>query len=408
VRLPAARRNASASARSRAAALLAACLAIVPNASAQPPEASTATEQGPFAPILDPEDGMLDLSETLSTAVGFLPIPTIITEPAVGYGGGIGALFLHDPFAGVPIDQQRRTEGEVTAGEHPRRKPPSMSFAGGGGTANGTWYAGGGHQGFWLDDRLRYTGALLYSSINLDFFGPGGNFPAIPFSVEGIGLIQELKARIGDTDLFLGGRYVLLDSTTRIAPGATPGFPNRSAKTTLSGIGPVATFTTLDNVLTPHRGIDLDLRALFYNDGLGSDFNYQKYDAILQGFWDPHPRVVIGALFDGRFSRGRLPFYTLPSVQLRGVPALRYQGEHALSGEFEVRWRFLGRWSAVGFAGVGGTLQTSSNAGTVVAGGGGFRYLIARLLGLEVGLDVAVGEEDTVVYIQVGNAWGSR
>jgi hypothetical protein len=39
------------------------------------------------------------------------------------------------------------------------------------------------------------------------------------------------------------------------------------------------------------------------------------------------------------------------------------------------------------------------------AGGGGFRYLIARRLGLRVGLDVAVGPEDTVLYMGVGSAW---
>ena len=42
---------------------------------------------------------------------------------------------------------------------------------------------------------------------------------------------------------------------------------------------------------------------------------------------------------------------------------------------------------------------------TKFAGGGGFRYLIARRLGLRVGLDIAVGPEDTVVYIGIGSAW---
>jgi hypothetical protein len=95
-------------------------------------------------------------------------------------------------------------------------------------------------------------------------------------------------------------------------------------------------------------------------------------------------------------------------VTLRGVPALRYQGRQSLSGEAEIRWNFYKRWSAVGFAGVGGTLPTADNAGTIVAGGFGFRYLLARLLGLEAGFDIAFGPEDQVLYIQVGYAWSSR
>ena len=40
-----------------------------------------------------------------------------------------------------------------------------------------------------------------------------------------------------------------------------------------------------------------------------------------------------------------------------------------------------------------------------MAGGAGFRYLIARKLGLYTGIDVARGPETTAFYIQVGSAW---
>ena len=46
--------------------------------------------------LTDPEDGAFDASAFLSTAKGFLPIGTIITEPAVGYGAGLGLMFFHD------------------------------------------------------------------------------------------------------------------------------------------------------------------------------------------------------------------------------------------------------------------------------------------------------------------------
>jgi hypothetical protein len=41
-----------------------------------------------------------------------------------------------------------------------------------------------------------------------------------------------------------------------------------------------------------------------------------------------------------------------------------------------------------------------------MAGGVGFRYRIARQLGLDVGIDVARGPEDAIYYIQFGHAWG--
>ena len=44
-------------------------------------------------------------------------------------------------------------------------------------------------------------------------------------------------------------------------------------------------------------------------------------------------------------------------------------------------------------------------SGSRVARGAGFRYLIARRYGFEMGVDVARGPEDTILYIQAGTAW---
>ena len=39
------------------------------------------------------------------------------------------------------------------------------------------------------------------------------------------------------------------------------------------------------------------------------------------------------------------------------------------------------------------------------SGGGGFRYLIARQLGFQTGIDVARGPEEWAFYLQFGSAW---
>ncbi|MCZ8488521.1 hypothetical protein O9992_18605 [Vibrio lentus] len=40
----------------------------------------------------------LDMGEYLAkkNAYGFLPVPILITEPAVGYGGGFTGIFMHE------------------------------------------------------------------------------------------------------------------------------------------------------------------------------------------------------------------------------------------------------------------------------------------------------------------------
>ncbi len=47
--------------------------------------------------FIDQIDGHLDMGEYLAeNAYGFLPVPILITEPAVGYGGGFTGIFLHE------------------------------------------------------------------------------------------------------------------------------------------------------------------------------------------------------------------------------------------------------------------------------------------------------------------------
>ncbi len=87
---------------------------------------------------------------------------------------------------------------------------------------------------------------------------------------------------------------------------------------------------------------------------------------------------------------------------------MRYQGEDVIVGEVEYLWGLTPRWSLVLFAGAGRTSSVSrfdEKSQTVGAGGLGFRYRLARKFGLQSGIDVARGPEDTSIYLTVGSAW---
>ena len=53
----------------------------------------------------DPEDGELDASAWLLDKKGFLPVPIIVTEPAIGYGGGAALLWFRESLG------ERRAQG---------------------------------------------------------------------------------------------------------------------------------------------------------------------------------------------------------------------------------------------------------------------------------------------------------
>ena len=82
---------------------------------------SDAPREG-LARFFDPEDGQLDLSYFLENARGFLPIPIVITEPAIGYGGGLAGMFLRPR-------KEAGSEGWAR---------PNISAVGGFATENGT------------------------------------------------------------------------------------------------------------------------------------------------------------------------------------------------------------------------------------------------------------------------------
>jgi hypothetical protein len=92
---------------------------------------------------------------------------------------------------------------------------------------------------------------------------------------------------------------------------------------------------------------------------------------------------------------------------MRGIPAQRYVGQNMVQLEAELRWDWTERWSLVGFGGLGWTeadIAEEISSRSVGAGGGGFRYLIARAFGLRAGMDLAYGEDGFAFYITTGSA----
>ena len=345
----------------------------------------------------DPEDGHLDLSKHLLEQRGFLPVPLIITEPAVGGGGGAALLFFRESI----VDAQTRSRA---AGQ--RASPPDIGGLAAFKTGNGSQGFGAGYFGTLADDRYRFFGAAGKADLNLDLYGLGGAPRRFALSAP-FGLVQGL-ARLGASDWFVGARYVYVGSSVRFA-GATPvGISDAQLDAHIGRASLVVDHDSRDTMFTPSRGtyVELDLGAA--RPELGSTASFET--ATLRAYtWLPIGRsTVLGLRGDGQATRGDVPFYARPFIAIRGIPALRYQGRHTLVAEAELRHNLNPRWAVVGFAGSGKAYASDAPFArdqTAGAVGAGFRYLMARKMGLYAGVDVARGPEDTVVYLQVGSAW---
>ena len=364
---------------------------------------AVAQEKDKDALFRDPQDGALDASEWLLDRKGFLPVPVVITEPAVGYGAGAALVFFRESL--------REREAKVEPGH--KLTPPDIYVAAMAGTENGTRVIGGGGLVTYDDDRWRWRGFVGHPDINLDFYGVGGKIESgerkLGYNMEGWISTQQVFRRLGETNNFVGARWIYLDLDSRFeALRPDPILPPRSRAVTSSGLGVSLENDSRDNFFSAERGWKGSVEAMFYSPSLGSDNEYQVYSAQAFGYVPLSAKFIIGGRIQGRMSRGDVPFYQLPFIEMRGVPLARYQDQSAGAVETEVRWNVTPRWALVGFVGVGGAwgARTSfSDAGAITAGGAGFRYLVARRLGLYAGLDVAKGPEDTAIYIQAGSAW---
>jgi hypothetical protein len=348
------------------------------------------------ARFFDPEDGQLDLSYFLEDPRGFLPIPIVVTEPAIGYGGGIAGMFL----------RPRREEGDEGWAR------PDISGVGAFGTQNGTWGAFGGDSSRWLDGRLRTLAGAATGRINLDFYGlgsaPSSVDQGVRYSLQFTGAVGQANWQLAPKSPWAAGvRYVYANVDPSTDSVLSQALADR-VRVTISAPTAVVEFDTRDNVFTPTRGVYSESSLLASRQTLGASDDFEQFQQVLIGWYPLAPKVTLAARANYEWTSDGTPFFLRPYLQLRGVPAMRYQGDQAASLEVEGRWQFIGRWSLVAFGGAG-TARTSRGAFAatqdVGSGGMGFRYELASKFGLHAGVDVAHSPGTTAVYLVVGNAW---
>ena len=347
--------------------------------------------------IRSSEDGWLDISEFVDQAYGFVPLVIPITEPAVGFGG-VGALAF--------IDKQQHSE---TAGFG----RPNLTVIGGMKTENGTSGVMAGDVRHWLDDRMQTLIGIVHASINLDFQGIGQdqaleNDPRT-YNMETIAGVAQAKYRLGDTRAWLGIGYALANTTIEfdVLPTITS-LPNFQRQSRVGGITPSFSYDSRDNIFTPSQGQYLNVSAGLFSRALGSDTDFQRVNLTGIHYLPLNSNLTLGLLGSATFSFGDVPFYLRPFILMRGVAAMKYQGESSAQIEAELRWQFWQRFSLVGFAGAGSSwndFEHFEKKQNVATGGFGFRYELARKYGMHMGLDIAYGPDGPAYYIQFGSAW---
>ncbi|NSL55211.1 BamA/TamA family outer membrane protein [Uliginosibacterium aquaticum] len=344
------------------------------------------------------EDGQFDISGFIDQAYGFVPLVVPITEPAVGIGAVGAAVFIDKP---------------ATADTRAGFGRPNITAVGALGTENGTRGAFVADVRHWLDDRLKTVAVVMKSSVNLDFYGLG-RVPELQDSPLAYTLGIELamlqaRYRLGQSPWWLGLGYTRANADVSFdAPAGTPGLPDFSKNSKIGGLLPVLSYDSRNSPFTPTAGSLLELGLGAFNKSLGSDSDFKRYSLTGIHYVPLSQSWNLGVLGSASALQGDAPFYMYPFVMMRGVPAMRYQGEQVAQLEAELRWQFWQRYSLVIFGGGGAARLDTGRAESkreVLAGGLGIRYELARKYGLHMGLDIARGPDGNAFYINFGSAW---
>lgn len=365
------------------------------------PAVTSSTEAEPEAESSEEEEsGKIDKGN-------FLVLPIFITEPAIGEGLGLGLVYFHKKKD--PNTPQISTASSISQTNQQQNPPPTASGVFGAYTNNDTKAFGIGHAGTYFQDKVRTVGVLATAEINSTVF-----FLDIPF---GFGLDGELayanfKRRLGTSNMFLGMSLTYMDALINFDLGLGGNDPGSFGLLDFDfqnvGIGASAIYDSRDDTMMPGDGALVDFTMSTFDKALGGDFNYVSFDFKALSFHELHERFVLGLRLDVSTVDGKPPFFARPFVSIRGIPALRYQGDTAGVVEVEGRFNISPRWAAVAFGGAGFAHSGDTNletADTIKAYGAGIRFQALKSQNVWLGFDIAKGPEEYAWYIQMGHPW---
>lgn len=350
--------------------------------------------------LRDSIDGAIDLSDYLIYANGFIVVPTIITEPALG---GIGGAI-------VPVFLKKRPP---VIDENGKKRFINPDITGGIGmyTANNSWMVGGFRSGTLVKPKILYRVMGGYGDMNLSFYEslPSGKDLEFKLNFKSYVFYTQWLKQFKNAKWSAGPQYLYLNSDIKLPTEKLPSFAkSKDINSTVSQLGGAIQFDSRDNIFTPDKGIRIQSDFFWSDRAIGSDYHAWRLNLSAIGYHPITDKLIMGLRLEGEQAFGNPPFYLRPGINLRGIPAGRYQGKTSLVSETEFRWDLYKRWSLMGFGGVASAFDDWDKAfakPVAYSYGTGFRYLLAKKFKLRMGVDVAKGPEDWAYYIVFGSNW---
>lgn len=179
-----------------------------------------------------------------------------------------------------------------------------------------------------------------------------------------------------------------------------------------SGMGPVVTWDTRDNLFSPSRGSWHKAWAWLYRESLGSDFDYDYYGLDLRHYRPVSGEGVLALQGFLALTSGGVPFYEYPTPLMRGLYENVFIDKNAVAVRAEYRFplKIFGgeRWGGALFGAVGDAFPDAASPEDIdlkVAAGAGLRFALNKEEKINVRLDIGVSRYGIFPYVMLQEAF---
>jgi hypothetical protein len=179
-----------------------------------------------------------------------------------------------------------------------------------------------------------------------------------------------------------------------------------------SGAGPIVSWDTRNNAYSPDRGFFAEMLYVYFDQHLGSNFNFRVFSIDLRKFFALSARSVLALQGLGGFTGGNTPFRKLEELggadMMRGYYGGRFTDKCLMAYQAEYRRFLFWRLGVVGFASAG---EVAPGAGRFeldgfhYAYGGGMRFMLSKEEKLNLRLDYGVGKHSNAFTVQLREAF---
>ena len=323
----------------------------------------------------------------------FVIVPIPISNPTLDSGLVVGGAYFYP-----------QTE------EEEQRQPASLTALGGLYTSNDSRAVVIAQQNYWKDDRWRFTGALGGADLRLSLLAPDetSDGSSVDWRIRGAFLFTKLSRRI--TGDWYGGVFArIIDAKQSIA---TIDEETESefalGDETSAGLGVVFEYDARDNPFNSTSGRYFKLDALFNEEAIGSDQDYQSYSGAFRSYHKLTDSLVLAWEIQGCKRGGTVPLWDACTIKLRGFSATDYLGKVSASSQVEARWQLSKRWGLVGFAGsgyFGSSFNEFRSREAIPSYGAGLRFSVLPAKGINLRVDFARSRDSDAVHVSVGEAF---